>query len=331
KYSDSLYTKAFRVVADHVRGAVFMISDGVYPSNTEQGYVLRRLVRRAVRYADILGLPEQSFVHLVGPLVESYRDAYPILDSQRESIESVIRDEETKFRKTLVKGMKELDRMIALKNEISGKDIFVLFTTYGFPVDMTREIVSERGALFDEEGYLQEFRKHQDLSRTASGAKFKGGLADHGDKTTALHTVTHLMLAGLRKELGDHVHQAGSNITQERTRFDFTHPEKVSRDVLDRVEEYVNEAIAKNVRVRVSHMQKEEAKSTGVEGSFWEKYPDVVNVYSVIDDDGVVYSRELCGGPHVEETGVIKGVFRIKKEESSSAGVRRIKAVLMEG
>jgi alanyl-tRNA synthetase len=170
--------------------------------------------------------------------------------------------------------------------------------------------------------------KHQDLSRAGAEQKFKGGLADAGETTTMLHTSTHLMLAALRKYLGDHVHQAGSNITHERTRFDFTHPEKVPKDVLDKVEAYVNEAISKKATVSIIQMPKDEARAKGVEGSFWEKYPDVVNVYQVKADDGTVFSQELCGGPHVDNTGNIKGTFKIVKEEASSAGVRRIKAVL---
>ena len=195
---------------------------------------------------------------------------------------------------------------------------------------MTKEIVLEKGARIDEEEFKNEFIKHQNLSRTASAGKFKGGLADHSEKTTMLHTATHLMLAGLRKYLGNDVHQAGSNITEERTRFDFTYPEKVSREVLDKVEAYVNEAISKKCPMTTEVMDKGIAKDAGVEGSFWEKYPDKVTVYAVKCEDGTIYSQELCGGPHVKNTSDIKGKFRIIKEEASSAGVRRIKAILEE-
>jgi len=192
---------------------------------------------------------------------------------------------------------------------------------------MTEELASEKGLSIDRDAFDSAFREHRAQSKSGAEQKFKGGLADSSEKTTALHTATHLMLAGLRKHLGDHVHQAGSNITAERTRFDFTHTEKVSREVLDKVEAYVNEAITKNSTVTVEQMPKEEAKEKGVEGSFWEKYPDIVNVYVVKGDDGTVYSQELCGGPHVQNTKSM-GTFKIVKEEASSQGVRRIKATL---
>ena len=213
---------------------------------------------------------------------------------------------------------------------IPGAEAFRLYDTYGFPFEMTKELASERGLSVDEAGFREAFKKHQDLSRTASEGKFKGGLADHSAKVTAFHTATHLMLAGLRKELGDSVHQAGSNITEERTRFDFTHPEKVPREVLDRVEAYVNAAIEAEAPVTTEVMDKEAAKAAGIEGSFWEKYPERVTVYRVIGQDGTVYSQELCGGPHVANTSEIGafGRFKIGKEEASSAGVRRVKAIL---
>ena len=327
-YSDESHTKAFRIVADHVRGAVFMIGEGLVPSNTDQGYVVRRLIRRAVRFADSLGISENGFSQLVSPLVEVFRDQYPLLEERKEVIEQEIQREEEKFRQTLQKGMREFEKLSKDGGLISGRDAFVLFSTYGFPLEMTKELAEDQNMTVDEESFKKEFEEHQSLSRTASAGKFSGGLADHSEKTTMFHTATHLMLAALRKELGDHVHQAGSNITAERTRFDFTHGEKVPREILDRVEEYVNGAISKNVRVEIIKMLKDEAQASGVEGSFWEKYPDEVNVYSIVDDDGVVYSRELCGGPHVETLGSIEGTFRITKEQSSSAGVRRVKAVL---
>ena len=216
---------------------------------------------------------------------------------------------------------------LPILTNISGVDAFALFSTYGFPFELTQEIAAERGVSVNEDAFREEMKKHQDISRAGSEQKFKGGLADHSEKTTALHTATHLMLAGLRKFLGDGVHQAGSNITEERTRFDFTSPEKVSREVLDQVEAYVNEAIQKGAVVKTEVMDKEMAKASGVEGSFWEKYPEKVTVYRVVAPDGTVYSEELCGGPHVTHTSGM-GRFRIVKEEASSAGVRRIKAVL---
>lgn len=339
---------AERIIADHIRTAVFLISDGVIPANTDQGYVLRRLLRRAVLKADALGLSEGVLSELISVIIDQYTDAYPVLVEKQELIISEILKEEEKFRKALIKGMKEFDKVSvkisdsvnkieetviisstdADTNYLAGKQMFDLYQTHGFPLELIKEIALERGLSIDEEGFESEMKKHQDLSRTNSAAKFKGGLADHSEVTTALHTCTHLMLAGLRKYLGEHVHQAGSNITEERTRFDFTHGEKVERDILDKVEAYVNEALEKKCQVIIETMDKSAAKDSGVEGSFWEKYPDKVTVYKVVADDGTVYSQELCGGPHVESTGIITGVFKIKKEQSSSAGVRRIKAIL---
>ncbi len=339
--------RAMRIVADHVRTAVFLIEAGVRPGNTDQGYVLRRLLRRAVRYADVLGMKEGSLADIADAVLGLYEDVYPELIRAREAIAEEIGKEEEKFRTTIERGMREFEKQsikimpgtLTLDNEenaknktksvnyLTGKQVFDLYQTYGFPIELTREIAHERGLEIDEDGFRAEMKKHQEKSRTAAEGKFKGGLAGTSKKTTALHTATHLLLAGLRKEFGEGVHQAGSNITEERLRFDFTYPEKVERDVLDRVEAFINDAIVKDATVRVDEMSKEEAKEKGVEGSFWEKYPDVVKVYTIEGADGTIYSRELCGGPHVERTGGM-GTFRIKKEESSSAGVRRIKAVL---
>lgn len=316
---------SFRVVADHIRGATFMMADGVLPSNTDQGYVLRRLLRRAIRHLDKLGVGEETLVTLSERVIAAYRDQYPELDANRLKIQDAIREEEQKFRKTLTTGLKEFSKLSG--TTIYGSAAFTLFSTYGFPLELTLELAREKGMDIDIKGFEEEMKKHQELSRVGAQQKFKGGLADASEQTTKLHTATHLMLAGLRKYLGEHVHQAGSNITAERTRFDFTHPEKVSRTVLDQVEAYVNEAIQKKCDVVIEQMPKEQARGEGVEGSFWEKYPDIVNVYMVKCPDGTIYSRELCGGPHVQNTGSM-GTFRITKEEASSAGVRRIKAVL---
>lgn len=326
RYSED--KKSFRIVADHIRGAVFMISEGILPSNTERGYILRRLLRRAIRFSDTIGMPMGSLKELVSFIAEYYAESYIFVSEKKSEIERVIDEEEGKFRKTLQKGLYEFEKIIVKNGTVNGRDAFILFSTYGFPMEMTREIAEEKGVVIDMDQYQEEFQKHRDLSRTASVGKFKGGLADHSEKTTMLHTATHLMLAGLRKFLGDHIHQAGSNITSERLRFDFTHQEKVSRETLDSVEAYVNEAISKICTVRCETMPKDRARAEGVEGSFWEKYPEMVNVYIVADSEGTVYSKELCGGPHVARTGDIRGKFRIVKEESSSSGVRRIKAVL---
>lgn len=318
--------RAARIVADHIRTSVMMIADGVRPSNTDQGYILRRLIRRAVRYADMLGVGHGMLSELVPVIAEKYKGVYDNVLAQADLIVREIWEEEDKFRKTLERGIKEITRLLAT-GSVSGTDAFVLFSTYGFPIEMTEELALEKGISVDREAFDIEMKKHQALSREGSGQKFKGGLADHSEKTTALHTATHLMLAGLRKYLGDEVHQAGSNITEERLRFDFNYPQKVERDVLDKVEAYVNDAIEKHCVVAKEQMKKDEAKAMGVEGSFWEKYPEEVTVYTVKGEDGSVYSQELCGGPHVEKTEGM-GKFKIVKEEASSAGVRRIKAVL---
>lgn len=325
RYAENL--QAFRVIADHIRGAVFMIGDGVLPANTEQGYFVRRLLRRSVRYADVLGIPDGKLAELAGSVIQTYREHYAGLGQRRDVILEAIRAEEGQFRKTLEKGMREFEKLAT--TDISGHDAFVLFTTYGFPVELTEELAAERGIAVDRATVAAEMEKHRELSRAGAEQKFKGGLADHSEKVVQYHTATHLLLAGLRKELGADVHQAGSNITGERLRFDFTYPEKVSREVLDRVEQFVNDAIAAGATVSIETMQKTDAESDpSVEGSFWDRYPDEVKVYTVKGTDGAVYSRELCGGPHVENTDELTGTFRITKEEASSAGVRRVKAVL---
>lgn len=322
--------RSYRIVADHMRAAVMMIAEGIVPSNVDRGYVLRRLLRRAIRFADGIGMSGGRLSQLVIPVAEYYKEEYGFIFEKQDKIRLCIEEEEKKFRKTLQKGLKEFEKIVAQKTAIDGHDAFILFSTYGFPMEMTTELAQEKGIVFDSSEYQKQFEEHRNLSRTASAGKFKGGLADQSEKTTMYHTATHLMLAGLRKYLGDGVHQAGSNITAERLRFDFTYPEKVSREILDRVEMYVNDAIEKKCVVQLKTMPKSEAKEIGVEGSFWEKYPETVNVYTVSDESGIVYSQELCGGPHVANTEDIKGVFKIIKEESSSAGVRRVKAVLGE-
>ena len=340
-YADPAHQKSFRIIADHVRGATFMINDGVLPSNTDQGYVLRRLLRRAIRHlnqlggeASELGMGEGTLVRLSERVIAAYRDQYPELDANRLKIQHTIHEEEQKFRKTLSSGLKEFEKLVSsLRNErftkslISGEEAFVLFSTYGFPYELTEELARERGTTINRGEFEEEMKKHQKISRAGAEQKFKGGLADTSEQTTKLHTATHLLLAGLRKYVGNHVHQAGSNITAERTRFDFTHSEKVPREILDKVEAYVNEAIAKKCDVVIEQMPKEQAMAEGVEGSFWEKYPDIVNVY-MVKCPNMVYSRELCGGPHVQNTKDM-GLFKIVKEEASSAGVRRVKAALV--
>ncbi len=334
RYDDATQTEAFRVIVDHLRGSVFMITDGIAaPSNKEAGYVLRRLLRRSVLYADRVGVPAGRLAALAEHIVDAYAEVFDDVRAVHTTIVATIEAEEEKFRRALRKGLREFDKIVAhAEGVISGQDAFVLFTTYGFPLELTQEMAQERGLRVDTEGFDAAFAQHQKQSQTAATQKFKGGLADHSAVTTAYHTATHLMLAALRNELGNHVHQAGSNITAERTRFDFTHPEKVSREVLDRVETAVNVAIDAGASVRIQEMGKEQARRDGVEGSFWEKYPERVTVYTVEGPDGAVYSRELCGGPHVTNTAEIAqfGRFVITKEQSSGAGIRRIKAVFVK-
>jgi len=322
--------RAMRIVADHIKAAVFIIADGVEPSNTERGYVLRRLIRRAVRQGHILGIEENFTTRVAKVVQEIYAEAYPeIMD---DNILDVLEKEENKFRKTLEKGLKEYESQkskVRSQNDkskvkiIPGKSVFDLYQTYGFPIEMTEELAEEDGLSVDREEFNKELEKHQELSRTASVGMFKGGLADTKEETTALHTAAHLMLAGLRKILGSNVHQKGSNINGERLRFDFSHTEKMTDEQKKLVEDYVNEAIAAKIPVEMKEMSLDEARESGAEGAFENKYGEMVKVYKI---EG--FSSEICGGPHVENTGDIVGTFKIKKEESSSAGVRRIKAVL---
>ncbi|MBU1091423.1 alanine--tRNA ligase [Patescibacteria group bacterium] len=298
-----------RVVTDHLRASVFLIADGVVPSNVGRGYVLRRLIRRVV--AKGFG---NAIEKTVGIIVENYKDFYFELEQNKNKIFTELKKEEEIFNKTLEKGMREFKR---------GTDPFVLFTTYGFPIELTQELSKEKGAVVDIEKFNQQMQKHQELSRTASAGMFKGGLADESEETTKLHTAAHLLLAALRKILGDHVEQKGSNITIERLRFDFSHPEKLTDEQKKEIERLVNKQIKKDLSVTCEEMKPEEAKEKGALGVFEHKYGDIVTVYAI-----GAFSREICGGPHVKKTGKL-GTFKIKKEEASSAGVRRIKAVLI--
>lgn len=318
-------TKKERIIADHIRTSVMMISDGVLPSNSDQGYILRRLLRRSIRTADALGMPEQTLSSLVDAVASIYNGVYSTITDATDRIQQVIADEETKFRKTLADGLKQFTKLTE-DGSLSGDDAFKLFATYGFPFEVTKELADEQGVAVDEAGYHQAFAEHQEASRTASAGKFKGGLAGSGEMETKYHTATHLLHAALRAVLGDHVMQKGSNITAERLRFDFSHDEKLTDEEKEQVTEWVNNAIQADYPVTRSEMPFDEAKQLGAIGLFEDKYGDTVSVYTVGGADMVV-SRELCGGPHVERTGAL-GTFRIKKEEASSAGVRRIKAVL---
>ncbi len=330
--------RSARIIADHIRTATHMIADGVTPKNVDQGYILRRLIRRAIREAYKMGY-ELPFASVISDMyIEQFSGIYESVWNNAEKIKNELNIEEGKFSKTLKEGVREFDKIvngfqIAFERsgqrvtQISGAKAFTLFDTYGFPLEMTVELAKEKDLTVDIEWFNIAFEKHQELSRTASAGKFKWGLADDGIETTALHSACHLMLAGLRQVLGTHVTQAGSNITAERLRFDFTHSEKMTSEQIQAVEDYVNTAIGASLTVTISNMDKKEAQDTWVSGSFWEKYPDIVKVYSMVGGDGFVYSRELCGGPHVENSQEM-GKFKIVKEESSSSGVRRIKAVL---
>lgn len=321
--------RAIRVIADHVKCATFLLSEGVSVSNTDQGYILRRLIRRAVRFADTLQLPEGALKTLVNPVIAIYEDTYPELATSREAITTALEAEELQFRKTLRNGIKRFEELVA-RDALSGEDAFTLFTTYGFPFELTEELARERGITIDRAAFEAKMEDHRALSRSSSAGKFKGGLADSSDRAVQYHTITHLLLAALQQELGKHVHQAGSNITAERLRFDVTHKEKIDRETLDKIEAWVNTAIKNGGMVTVETKDKSDAeRDQTIEGSFWDKYPDTVYVYTITAPDGTILSRELCGGPHVSNLRDITGTFSIKKEESSSAGIRRIKAELI--
>ena len=326
EYTDDL--KSFRIILDHVRAAIFLINDGAEPANSDAGYVTRRLLRRAIRAGEKIGI-QGSFA---GELAEVYINeatAYKDLIANKNKVMEIINKEEKLFHKTLQQGEIEIQKHLKNKGKVTGEDAFYFYETYGFPLELTEEFLAEGGYSIEEkESYAEAAMKHAEMSRTASAGKFKGGLADQSAETTALHTAAHLLLAGLRQVLGDHVLQKGSNITAERLRFDFNHDEKLTPEQLSEVEKFVNDAIASKATVSFSELPKTEAKESGVSGNFWDKYPDIVKVYTIQDADGKVWSREVCGGPHVENTACL-GKFKIVKEQSSSAGVRRIKAVIV--
>jgi alanyl-tRNA synthetase len=316
-----------RIIADHMRAAVFMIGDGVRPARVDQGYVLRRLIRRAVRLGKKLGIAD-AFTHKVGEVVvELFGGVYPELKTNAREIAETLTREEEQFTRTLAQGLREFEKLLPnlLKNptrEMSGRLAFRLYDTYGFPIEMTRDLAEEAGLAVDMEGFDKAYEKHQELSRKGAEQKFSGGLADHSEMVTRLHTATHLLQAALRRVLGPHVVQRGSNITAERLRFDFTHPEKMTPEQIKRVEDLVNEQIAKARDVEWTEMPVTEAKASGAMAVFGEKYGDVVKVYTIGG-----FSKEICGGPHVSNVREL-GRFRITKEQSSSAGIRRIRAVL---
>ena len=320
-----------RIIADHLRSATVILGDQIAPSNKDQGYILRRLIRRAVRHGRKLGIESNLCVPVAKVVIEKLKNPYPELGKNADFIEEELNREEAQFRQTLEKGEKMFQKATEnISGKISGKVAFDLYQTYGFPIEMTQELADEKGLTLEVNEFKEAEKAHQELSKAGAEGKFKGGLSrENIEAETQLHTANHLMLAGLREVLGDHVHQAGSNITAERLRFDFTHEEKVSREDLDTVEAYVNGGIAAQAEQIAEEMDKEVARTdTTIEASFWDRYPDVVKVFTFKDPSGKIWTRELCGGPHVKNTGDIKGTFKIKKEQSSGRGVRRVKAVL---
>ena len=325
--ADEETTKAFRIIADHMRTSTFILGDdrGVSPSNTDQGYILRRLIRRAVRYGMQLGMPDGFTCEIAKVIINQYKNAYPELERNSAFVIDQLTLEEGRFARTLKQGNKEFDKVAsrAADGKIDGETAFHLYDTYGFPIEMTVELAKERNLTVDTAGFEEAFRKHQELSHQGAEQKFKGGLADTSEETARLHTATHLLHAALRKVLGDEVAQKGSNITAERLRFDFSFGRKVTKDELAQVEKMVNEAIQAKVPVVCEEMTVPEAKEKGAIGLFESKYGEKVRTYKMGD-----YSFEICGGPHAQNTGDL-GTFKIQKEESSSAGVRRIKAVLI--
>lgn len=321
------FAVSFEIIADHARAATFLIADGGIPSNKDQGYVVRRLIRRALVHLKKIGVDFKEAASLSELAISHMSDAYPYLETGKEGIAFHINAEIKKFSLTLEKGIKYFEKIKPENNLISGGDIFNLFTTYGFPVELIEELAKEKGCKADTKGFNKLFIGHQELSRKGAKRKFKGGLADSSEQTTKYHTATHLLLESLRRVLGANVFQRGSNITGERMRFDFSYPGKLTKEQFQKVEELVNEQIRKNLPVIIREMSLAEAKKIGAMGIFESKYGERVKVYAIGDEKTGVFSREICGGPHIANTGVL-GKFKIKKEEASSAGVRRIKAIL---
>lgn len=325
---------SYRIIADHMRAATMMAADGVKPSNLDQGYVMRRLIRRAIRHGKLIGI-EEAFTHTIAKkIIHVMADVFPELKHEEEILKT-LSDEEEKFEKTVHQGLREFEKLLdgferAFQNtgrkitEISGKQAFKLYDTYGFPIEMTLELAQEKGLTVDKKGFDEAYEAHKEKSRSLSAGVFKGGLQDNSWETTRLHTATHLMHAALIKILGPHATQRGSNITAERTRFDFMHPEKLTDEQKAEVEKYVNDAIASDHKVTMKILPFEEAKTQNAIGLFEDRYQENVKVY-----DMGPWSLELCGGPHVEHLGQL-GRFKIKKEESIGAGLRRIKAVLID-
>ncbi len=319
---ESGLSKSVRIIVDHMRAATFILSEGITPSNVDQGYILRRLIRRAIRHCKLIGIEKDSLDQLAEKVVEVYNGDYPELEKKRQFILDEVKKEEARFRSTLTQGIKKFDEIARQENFIDGKNAFLLFQSFGFPIEMTVELAREKNVKVDEKSFNEEFKRHQEISRVGAEKKFKGGLADASEQTTKLHTATHMLNEALRRVLGKQIVQKGSNITPERLRFDFNFDRKLTAEELKKVEEMVNEYIGNELPVTRREMSVEEAKKLGAQAQFEQKYGEKVSVYSVGD-----FSTEVCGGPHVKSTKEL-GRFKIVKEEAVAAGVRRIKAVL---
>lgn len=324
-YKDNNFTNSFRVIADHLKAATMLAADGVFPSNKAQGYFSRRLIRRAIRHGNLLGIDQNFTADIVPIVTQIYQDIYPEVSKQSSKIIEAFEQEENKFRKTLNKGLKQFEKLV--NNTLTAKQAFFLFETYGFPLELSIEEAQDRGVKIEsniEQKFADSKSKHAQASRTASAGMFKGGLADHSEQVTKLHTATHLLHAALRNILGDHVTQQGSNITAERLRFDFTHPQPLTKDEIKQIQDQINQQIEKDLKVTKTIEDKDQALASGAMAFFREKYADKVSVYT-IGDPQKFYSKELCGGPHVTSTGEI-GTVTIKKQQSIGAGKRRLYA-----
>lgn len=324
KFSSEPYQqnpKPYRIIADHIKGAVFLAASGILPSNIEQGYVLRRILRRIMRFGRLLNFPANFLIPLAKQVIAIYQDIYPEVLTQEADILTVIQKEEERFTKTLSRGLKEFEK-IAKLGDIDGKDAFHLFDTYGFPLELTEELAQERGLKVDKMGFEQAFQKHKDVSRAGAEKKFGGVGKEAGYEAAKLHTATHLLHAALREVLGEHVKQMGSDISSARLRFDFSHPEKMEETEIKKVERIVNQKIKQDLEIKKTEMKYQEAIKSGALAFFKEKYPENVTVYSINK-----FSKEICAGPHVKRTAEL-GRFKIVKEESSGAGIRRIRAIL---
>jgi alanyl-tRNA synthetase len=322
---DENQERSIRIITDHIRASVFILAEGIEPSNKDHGYVLRRLIRRSIRHGKLIGIDKDFLEEIAKVVIEIYKEDYPELEKNKEFILTQIKKEETKFRNTLSQGIKKFFEIVKKEKYISGKNAFLLFQSFGFPIEMTKELAKENNIEVDEKGFEEEFKKHQEISRVGAEKKFKGGLADTSEKTTRLHTATHLLNEAIRRVLGRRdIVQKGSNITPERLRFDFNFDRKLTDEEIKKIEDLVNEKIKEGLPVKREFMTIEEAKRRGAQAVFEHKYDEIVSVYSIGD-----FSIEVCGGPHVNNTREV-GRFKIIKEESVAAGIRRIKAIVLD-